>query len=76
MLYGTCMQRVNGRPIAPPAPLPDITAAWNYVAVQKRLFPEVRITALDRAVVIQAIEDQIVFPAEWRRFNQRHHSQL
>lgn len=69
MLYGTCMAKVNGRPVSPPIPLPDIRAAWNYVAVQKRLFPEVRITAPNRAVVIRAIEEEIVHPADWRRHN-------
>jgi hypothetical protein len=66
MLYGTCMAKVNGRPVSPPIPLLDIRAAWNYVAVQKRLFPEVRVTAPDLTTVIWAIEEEIVHPADWR----------
>lgn len=76
MLYGSCMQRVNGRPVSPPVPLRSFNAAWRFILVQKRLYPEVLITDSSRAIVAQALEDQIVYPPTWRHLEYMRHSQL
>jgi hypothetical protein len=67
MLFATCMAKVNGRPVAPPVALENLQAAWHYVTIQKRLYPEVRITAPDRSVIIQAVDEEVIHPAYRRQ---------
>ncbi|WP_438449365.1 hypothetical protein [Gorillibacterium sp. sgz5001074] len=73
MLKAQCLNS-RGRPAAPPVLLEE-WRAWDYIRLQKRLFPVVLLMDGLGKTVAEAREDKIIYPLEWRR-RELHCSQL
>ncbi|WP_196231822.1 hypothetical protein [Bacillus thuringiensis] len=50
---------------SPAVNLANAQETWNYVNLQKRIFPEVRICDEDDFTVVHVLDGKIVFPQDW-----------
>ncbi|MDQ7094172.1 hypothetical protein REC12_11285 [Desulfosporosinus sp. PR] len=66
MFKGYCFIEKDGA-YCPPVELKDANEVFSYVDLQKKLFPEVRITDNGDFCVVHAVNGKIVFPPEWVR---------
>jgi hypothetical protein len=64
MFYGYCFIEKDGWH-TPAVKLEQPENVWEYVNLQKHLFPEIRITDEDDFCVVQALDGKIAFPPEW-----------
>ncbi|PFJ97674.1 hypothetical protein [Bacillus cereus] len=64
MFKGYCFIEKDGQ-FCPAVNLVNAQETWNYVNLQKRIFPEVRICDEDDFTVVHALDGKIVFPQEW-----------
>ena len=69
MFKGYCFIERGGKH-CPPVHLKDASEVYSYVSLQKKIFPEVRITDDGDCIVVQAIAGKIVFPPEWVKMEQ------
>lgn len=60
MFLGYCFDK-DGR-YCPPVSLETVEEVFSYVALQKNLFPEIRITDLDDYVVLHVKNGKIIYP--------------
>ncbi len=67
--FGYCFLKVDGEH-CPKVTLNGPQEVWNYVQLQKKIFPEVRITDTGDACVVQAINGKIVFPPQWAEMDE------
>lgn len=67
MFYGYCFfDRGDGNQTHTEAVnLNSPQEVWNYINLQKRIFPEVRITDNEDFCCVQTIDGKITFPPEW-----------
>lgn len=61
---GYCFIEKNGEH-CPPVTLEAVQEVFNYVQLQKRIFPEVRICDEGDFTVVHALDGKITFPPEW-----------
>ncbi|MGC7872592.1 hypothetical protein ACPUYX_13815 [Desulfosporosinus sp. SYSU MS00001] len=64
MFKGYCFIEKDGQ-YCPPVDLKDANEVYSYVTLQKKLFPEVRITDESDFCVVHALDGKVVFPLEW-----------
>jgi len=64
VFQGYCFIEKDGE-YCPPVTLESVPEVFNYVQLQKRIFPEVRICDEEDFTVVQALDGKITFPPEW-----------
>jgi hypothetical protein len=64
MFRGICFNAINGQPYKP-VKLQNFLSVWDYVNLQKRLYPEVRIYSRNGTIIVKAIEGKVVKPGIW-----------
>lgn len=69
MFKGYCFIEKDGA-YCPPVELKDASGVYSYVNLQKRMFPEVRITNNEDFCVVHALDGKVVFPPEWVKMDQ------
>ena len=70
MFYGYCFIEKDGQ-YCPKVNLSSVDEVFNYVNLQKTLFPEVRITDDGDYCVVHAIDGKVVFPMEWAKMEKQ-----
>lgn len=71
MFNGYCFIEKDGEH-CPPVELKDANEVYSYVNLQKKIFPEVRITDSGDFCVVQALDGKVVFPPEWVELERTH----
>lgn len=63
MFKAICFNGVNGQPYKP-VKLTSFSMVWQYVNIQKRLYPEVRIYD-GKTLMVLAVEGMVIKPGIW-----------
>lgn len=75
MFRVVCFNKIN-RGRLKPVHLSSFRNVWNYVNLQKRLFPEIRIYDNEGFLVVRALEGKVVIPHVWSVIEHEVISQL